>query len=53
MNVGAKYKFYVPSDLAYGARSTGKITSHSTLIFEVELLEIIHKGKPATREPEL
>lgn len=49
MNVGAKYKFYVPSDLAYGARSTGKITSHSTLIFEVELLEIIEKTKPATR----
>tara|TARA_B110000091_G_scaffold209305_1_gene250281 strand:- start:1003 stop:1845 length:843 start_codon:yes stop_codon:yes gene_type:complete len=53
MNMGAKYKFYVPSDLAYGARSTGKITSHSTLIFEVELLEITHTGKPATREPEL
>ena len=53
MNMGAKYKFYVPSDLAYGARSTGKITSHSTLIFEVELLEIIHKGKPETRESKL
>jgi FKBP-type peptidyl-prolyl cis-trans isomerase FkpA len=49
MNVGAKYKFYVPSDLAYGARSTGKITSHSTLIFEVELLEVIETGKSATR----
>ena len=53
MNMGAKYKFFVPSDLAYGARSTGKITSHSTLIFEVELLEIIHKGKPETRESKL
>jgi FKBP-type peptidyl-prolyl cis-trans isomerase FkpA len=49
MNVGAKYKFYVPADLAYGARSTGKITSHSTLIFEVELLEINDTGNPATR----
>jgi FKBP-type peptidyl-prolyl cis-trans isomerase FkpA len=37
MNVGAKYKFYVPSDLAYGARSTDKVVSHSSLIFEVEL----------------
>ncbi len=52
MSKGAKYRFYVPSDLAYGARSTGKISSHSTLIFEVELLEIIHAGKPATRRPE-
>jgi FKBP-type peptidyl-prolyl cis-trans isomerase FkpA len=49
MNSGSKYKFYVPSDLAYGARSTGKITSYSTLIFEVELLEIIKIDKPATR----
>jgi FKBP-type peptidyl-prolyl cis-trans isomerase FkpA len=49
MNVGAKYKFYVPSDLAYGARATGKITSHSALIFEVELLEIIETNSPATR----
>jgi FKBP-type peptidyl-prolyl cis-trans isomerase FkpA len=52
MNTGAKYRFYVPSELAYGARSTGKISSHSTLIFEVELLEIIHAGKPVTRNPE-
>jgi FKBP-type peptidyl-prolyl cis-trans isomerase FkpA len=49
MGVGAKYKFYVPSNLAYGARSTGKISSHSTLIFEVELLDIIDTGKPAIR----
>jgi FKBP-type peptidyl-prolyl cis-trans isomerase FkpA len=40
MNVGSKFKFYIPSELAYGARSTGKITSNSTLIFEVELLEV-------------
>lgn len=41
MKEGAKYKFYVPADLAYGARSTGKVPGHSTLIFEVELLEIL------------
>jgi FKBP-type peptidyl-prolyl cis-trans isomerase FkpA len=46
MNVGSKYKFYIPSELAYGPRATGKITPNSTLIFEVELLEIMNK--PAT-----
>lgn len=41
MPVGSKFKFHIPSDLAYGARNTGSITAHSTLIFDVELLEIV------------
>lgn len=41
MNVGSKFKFVIPSDLAYGERNTGIITTNSTLIFEVELLDII------------
>ncbi len=40
MNVGSKFKFTIPSELAYGARDVGKIPANSTLIFEVELLNI-------------
>lgn len=44
MKEGSVYEIYVPSDLAYGARGAGdKIKSFSTLIFEVELIEILPK----------
>ncbi len=41
MNPGDKWRLFIPQDLAYGSRSTGKIPGYSTLIFEVELLEIL------------
>lgn len=37
---GDKYRFYIPSNLAYGDRSAGKIPAGSLLIFDVELLAI-------------
>ncbi len=42
MPVGAKYKLYVPHHLAYGERGAGAaIPPYSTLVFEVELLDIL------------
>lgn len=41
MKEGSKYRFTIPSNLAYGERATGNITPNSTLIFDVELLEVI------------
>jgi FKBP-type peptidyl-prolyl cis-trans isomerase FkpA len=40
MPVGSTYKFYIPSNLAYGSGGTGPIPANSTLIFKVELLEV-------------
>lgn len=41
MPVGSKWKLFIPSDLAYGARGAGgDIGPNSTLIFDVELLSI-------------
>ena len=40
MPVGSKWMLYIPQDLAYGSRDMGTIKPFSTLVFEVELLEI-------------
>lgn len=40
MPVGSKWELYIPQDLAYGSREAGQIKPFSTLIFEVELVDI-------------
>lgn len=41
MKSGAKYKFFIPQELAYGSQQKGKaIKPFSTLVFDVELLEV-------------
>lgn len=42
MNVGDKFQLTIPSDLAYGKRGSGaKIGPDTTLLFDVELIEIV------------
>jgi len=44
MKVGGKWKIFIPSDLAYAERGAGNVIEpHSTLIFDVELLDVEKK----------
>ncbi|MBS1945641.1 MAG: FKBP-type peptidyl-prolyl cis-trans isomerase, partial [Bacteroidetes bacterium] len=44
MPVGSRWKLFIPSDLAYGQHGAGAdIPGNSTLIFEVELMDIVKK----------
>lgn len=50
MNVGAKYEFYIPYQLAYGERGAGTaIPPYSTLIFDVELLDVLPYKEEVTK----
>jgi FKBP-type peptidyl-prolyl cis-trans isomerase FklB len=44
MKEGAKYRVFIPQDIAYGAQQRGEmIKPFSTLIFEIELLDILEQ----------
>jgi len=50
MKEGAKYQFFIPQNLAYGPSGQGKIDPFSTLIFEVELINV--EEKEAQQQPQ-
>jgi FKBP-type peptidyl-prolyl cis-trans isomerase len=52
MKVGGRGKLVCPSDIAYGDRGAPpKIKPGSTLVFDVELLEIVKNEPPAAAPP--
>ncbi len=46
LNVGDKASFKIPAELGYGAQPNGSIPANATLLFDVELLEVIEGLKP-------
>ena len=52
MPVGSKWQLFIPSELAYGERGAGRnIGPNATLVFDIELIGIQDKTKPAATQP--
>jgi hypothetical protein len=50
MPAGSKWQIFVPSDLAYGERGSGRnVGPNATLIFEVELLSVLDNTQDHTK----
>ncbi|HRS18649.1 MAG TPA: FKBP-type peptidyl-prolyl cis-trans isomerase, partial [Bacteroidales bacterium] len=48
MSVGSKYRVFIPQELAYGDRNAGSIEPYSTLIFDIEIIDIPTQTKSET-----
>ncbi len=52
MKVGAKWRLFIPPDLAYGPNGSGRsIGPNATLIFEIELISIVAPKKKKSPKP--
>lgn len=48
---GGKIQLFIPSDIAYGERGNQGIEPNSTLIFDVEVVEVLKKAEPVEEAP--
>lgn len=55
MKIGSKYKFYIPSELAYGeyGDQSGKIGPNEVLVFDVELISAEDAPAQSQQQPQL
>lgn len=50
MPEGSEWELYIPENLGYGGRDTGKIPAYSTLIFKVEVVKVTPEATEEAKE---